>query len=523
MLIVVGVTYALWTTTKKQSDVNRITNTCLKMVYESKNLEGQETKGITLEKAFPIIDEDGKKLEGYTFTIKNECNSYVDYSINLESLNTIQESQRIGINSLKIFINDEPIKTLNNYETTDKILDNSYDARKLTTGTLEPVGTSGAKREYTLRMWLDDATPESEMNKSYESKITVYGEVSDSISAVNKIRNIAAEKTTSELRNDETVDRNIRYIGKDPHNYVRFNDELWRIIGVMNNVEDGSGNKDTRVKLIKAEGIGQISWDNRCDNVKSETEIDHCISSPNYKNKWDEAKLQKLLNGPYLNSVVSTEYNRWTKELKGFGFGSDEESIRHYEKIDFTNTGIKEKYRDMIDIVKYNLGGPVWDDGKENSISNLNSNLFYNIERSNYVYSGNKTEWIGQIGLIYPSDYGFATSGGVGLETWSDKEYTTTLETCMTEPIKEWYSDENLGCRDNNWLYQGEKVFQWTISPYADNDYRVTLVDDDGYVYDDGYYDPCDAFLVRPVLYLKSEVKIVSGRGTKDDPFTLAI
>ena len=31
-----------------------------------------------------------------------------------------------------------------------------------------------------------------------------------------------------------------RYIGANPNNYVKFNDELWRIIGVFG-VDDGTG------------------------------------------------------------------------------------------------------------------------------------------------------------------------------------------------------------------------------------------------------------------------------------------
>ncbi len=457
------------------------------------------------------------KLEGYTFTIKNECDSYVDYSINLESLNAVEQAKRININYLNAVLDDETIKTLNNYPSVDKILPNeeSYDARQLITGTLEPKGTEGANREYTLRMWLDDATPDSEMNKSYQSKITIYGEVSDSISAVNKIRNVAAVKTTSELRKDQTVDNNIRYIGKNPNNYVKFNDEEWRIIGVMNNVEDSSGNKDTRVKLIKAEALGQIAWDAPCESPKNDSETDHCISYPDYKNKWEKATLQKLLNGPYLNSIKSDEYNRWTKELIGFNY---DESTRHYEKIDFTESGIKEKYRNMIDTVKYKLGGPDWSSSKENYIGKLTPNLFYNIERSNYVYPGNQTEWTGQIGLIYPSDYGFATAGGEGIETSSQEKYTTSLETCMSAPIYNWYEDENVGCRDNDWLYQGEGAHQWTVSPFADSSGYVVHVYDGGDVRSS---DTCYAFLVRPVLYLKSDVKIVSGIGTKENPFIL--
>ena len=100
LLIVIGGTYAYWTTTKVQDDKNEINTTCLSLIYENKDLEGNITNGITLEKAFPISDDDGRALEGYTFTIKNDCDSYVDYSINLESLSEVQQEKRINIDYL---------------------------------------------------------------------------------------------------------------------------------------------------------------------------------------------------------------------------------------------------------------------------------------------------------------------------------------------------------------------------------------------------------------------------------------
>ena len=48
---------------------------------------------------------------------------------------------------------------------------------------------------------------------------------------------------TDEVVDDETIDNNLRFIGSDPDNYVWFNDELWRIIGVMNNIDRQRRNK----------------------------------------------------------------------------------------------------------------------------------------------------------------------------------------------------------------------------------------------------------------------------------------
>ncbi len=344
--------------------------------------------------------------------------------------------------------------------------------------------------------------------------------------AVAKITELAKSSTNSDLRYDETEDDNLRYIGKNPNNYVKFNDEDWRIIGLMNNIEDAEGNKNTRVKLIKAEGIGQIAWDRRCDEIRSEDEPEYCKKSSEGNNNWEETRLQKLLNGPYLNSTVSDEYNRWTEALTGFGYGNSSAAInsrRLYEKIDFTNTGIKEKYRKMIDTVKYNLGGPNNYNASTNAYNNLIFNDIYKIERNNNnVYLGNKFEWIGKIGLMYASDYGLATSGGLGTVTGSEKEYNSTLEMCILSSTINWaYDSKNVGCRDNDWLYQGPGVaVEWTMTPIADNNQRVIVIYDSSDI--SGFY-VANSWLVRPVLYLKPDVKITGGIGTEDNPFTLTI
>ena len=103
-----------------------------------------------------------------------------------------------------------------------------------------------------------------------------------------------AEKS-EELVYDETSDNNLRYIGSNPNNYVWFNDELWRIIGVMNNIDDGTGTKETRLKIIRNEPIGEFSWDNKATGVGTST-IEYG------SNNWSDSALQIVLNsGAYWN------------------------------------------------------------------------------------------------------------------------------------------------------------------------------------------------------------------------------
>lgn len=49
----------------------------------------------------------------------------------------------------------------------------------------------------------------------------------------------------NDLKKDNTSDQNIRYYGSNPNNYVSFNNELWRIIGVFGN----------NVKLVRSESL----------------------------------------------------------------------------------------------------------------------------------------------------------------------------------------------------------------------------------------------------------------------------
>ena len=93
----------------------------------------------------------------------------------------------------------------------------------------------------------------------------------------NKIVSVS-EKVITAMNNNPSMfasddpGKNIRYIGADPSNYVYFNCsdynnptadtcELWRIIGVFNNVTKGNGSKENLVKIIRTDSLGEFSWD----------------------------------------------------------------------------------------------------------------------------------------------------------------------------------------------------------------------------------------------------------------------
>ena len=285
------------------------------------------------------------------------------------------------------------------------------------------------------------------------TKCTMYfeeGELSSAMNATDYIINLAT--TVDELVHDETTDNNLRYIGANPNNYVFFNNELWRIIGVFNNIDNGSGTKETRLKIIRDESYSTgIAW------------------NTGIINDWSRASVQQELNTTYLNSITSP-------------------------------------YKEMIGNAVWNLGGTA----SYTSSGNGLASHWYSYERGTTVYTGRPTTWMGQIGLMYPSDYGFATSGGSGMNRTS----------CLTKELYNWDSSSHSDCRNNDWLYDSSKS-QWTLTPISSDSNGVFCVGSRGLVYSDNVTYTDNA--VSPVLYLSSNVKISGGNGSESNPFTLSL
>lgn len=165
--LIVGISYAYWMVTKKQEGLNKVSSGCF-------NIElSNEKNDIILENAYPITDEEGRKLVPYSFTVTNTCSLFASYNINLEML----EGTTLASKYIKVMVNNEEIKNLADLETTNIVLSNSVESRKLTSGSLG----SGDSEDYTVRIWLDgNITLEDKeaMNKVMLSKVVVDASVS---------------------------------------------------------------------------------------------------------------------------------------------------------------------------------------------------------------------------------------------------------------------------------------------------------------------------------------------------------
>ncbi len=155
----VGISYAYWQISFKQIVENKVATSCLSIEIL------EESDGIKLEKAYPITNDEGMKTIPYTFTIKNTCNTFLDYEVSLGMLDTTTlNSQYVAV-----VLDYNEIKTLDTYERTT--IDGYKEGRILQKGSL----SQEDEVTYNLRLWMDYNTPtlEETMNQEFISQIVV--------------------------------------------------------------------------------------------------------------------------------------------------------------------------------------------------------------------------------------------------------------------------------------------------------------------------------------------------------------
>ena len=250
--ILLGTSYSLWTTTNVQEETNTINVGCFKITFSNvASYGGQSAGDISLNNSYPITEEAGASLTPYMFNIKNECSIASNYVVNLETLN---ESD-FNLNYLRVKFNDVENVTNNtsviyNNLTSGNIIltGQSSSAKQLASGYL----ASGEDVTYSLRTWIDyDATTETEnvMGKTWKGKVVVSSEAVNPQASSNETVTTSKSLNTfvSEIFTDgsATPVTNARYAGASANNYVKFNNENWRILGLYNNI----------IKIVKADAI----------------------------------------------------------------------------------------------------------------------------------------------------------------------------------------------------------------------------------------------------------------------------
>ncbi|MBR3116283.1 MAG: InlB B-repeat-containing protein [Bacilli bacterium] len=90
----------------------------------------------------------------------------------------------------------------------------------------------------------------------------------------------------------DSDEESLRFVDSQANNYVQFNNELWRIIGVFN-TEDANGDVKPRIKIVRANSIGTGSWD-----------VSHSTTSGAGTNDWTKSDLMMNLNPGYEENSI---------------------------------------------------------------------------------------------------------------------------------------------------------------------------------------------------------------------------
>ncbi len=475
ILMVVGVSYAAYKFSAAGTKENVISTGTISMSYSQNSF-------IDLKHTYPKTDtyaiatkEDKSSME-FSVSMETSGTKQINYAL---AITNIEEGATLKSDKVKIYLEKEG-KVVNNFELNKGKTIDSFK-NKYVEGLIDSYAiyqdiltTSNKVHHYTLTSWIDESyilpiksettTTKQTNEETYKFKVKVVGvdspiTIEEKSTSVTGIASQVLPTLTSNAGDsglytitheaDNTLQigaiesiTEYRYRGASTKNYVTFNNETWRILGVFP-TDDGTGKIENRVKLIKDQSIGDKYWDT------------------NGSNNWARpATLNTELNTTYLNNLDSTS-------------------------------------KSMIGNTKYYLGGY--------SNSKIQKDVMYQYERkiqnttnNEFYYGSNPNSWVGKLGLMYASDYGYAVSD----------ECTQTL-----------YNYYNAICKNNNWLFKGNN--EWILPQAASYSFNAFIVYPIGRV----NYDSVNYFQygVRPVLYLISSAKITGGNGTSSSPYTLGL
>lgn len=433
--IYLGYSYSLWIKTFEGEETNTIKTGCFTIEFQ------ELSKSISLKNTYPVSDTQAlSKVKPYKINITNTCDTTdAGYSI---TLNTAQIASKLADEKVKVAVGlngETPTsgtllsKMEQNLEVANidigKTLDTSYI---INTGFIP----KGGSQSFDIYLWVDENAGNEVMNQVFEAGIMVTTYSSKMITIEEEIQNAndIAEHNNGALSE-------YRFIGANPSNYISLNNELWRIVGLVNTP---SGQK---VKVVKNSPLRDLTPMSTAGN-----------------NNWTLADIQNYYTNTYLTSMDTATQN-------------------------------------LLDTMTWSLGSSAtYNDGTNGKASD-----WATYETGESVFEGNPVTFEGKLGLMYPSDYGYATSGGI----------TTNRETCLNTALTE---IGNLSdCINNNWLYIPDKA-QWLMTPSLTNGENYFTINASGSL---GEQKSDVSISDRPTAYLKNGLIIKGGNGTLGNPYKL--
>ena len=498
----IGVTYAIFKWTSSNSDITFNIEGCY-VTYDA----GGDITGASLGPALSKDDTNNvlsKKItlspecSGVTANLTLKVNEIAPELKNTSFVWSLYEGDTKVSNGNFADATTNKVYTLLSTKTLPENTTTTYTLYIYIDGTVDNDSSMGGK---SFKFTLGASGENALLNPFPVNAVTLVegldkGTTGDDGSGVYKVQHDAIAGSNSATGSTIPAVTDYRYYGPSPNNYICLDMEggsscpdrsLYRIIGSIYEELDGTN----RIKVIKSTPLTDgttsgFSWDYKVNNGSVDYDnIWATITSGNYSNSLTSgSQLMKLLNsGAWWNGTSGSYYN-----------GS-----KTATNVNFTNYKLSDKAKSYITTSRYYLGGC-------NTSEGVTTNQFYAYERGTTRYDANRPlYWDGMVGLMYPSDYGYAAGN-----------------TCVTGTDPYNYDG---GCKNKDWLWMTTssdyyKGYEWIMSPNSGSSYKAFSVASSGYVIDDGLVHVANS--VRPVFYLKSDVSITDGEGTSTNPYILS-
>ena len=487
----IGVTYAIFKWTSSNSDITFNIEGCY-VTYDA----GSDITGASLGPALSKDDTNNvlsKKItlspecSGVTANLTLKVNEIAPELKNTSFIWSLYEGNTKVSNGNFADATTNKVYTLLSTKTLTENTTTTYTLYIYIDGTVDNDSSMGGKNfKFTLGASGENAL----LNPFPVNAVTLVeglddGTTGDDGSGVYKVQHDAIASGDSATGAEIPAVTDYRYYGKSPNNYICLDMEggstcpdkhLYRIIGSIYEEKENTN----RIKVIKATPLTDgttkgFSWDYTSEG--SYSNIWATVTSGNYSNSLSSgSQLMKLLNsGAWWKGTSGSYYNNSTTATT----------------VNFTNYKLSDKAKSYISTSRYYLGGYKTSSLTNDIYINERGTLRYNTERPLY--------WDGMVGLMYPSDYGYAAGN-----------------TCATEKEINYYSD----C--NDWLYNG--AYRRLITPSVSDTNFATVITSRGVMFITvaDAYDASISFLVHPVFYLTSTTSISDGEGTLTDPYILS-
>ena len=423
---------------------------------------------------------------------KTENNRIPDKYLKFRLVEVIDGSENeIIVDETYININNRRIYVATIPKNTQTEITRIYRLYVVVSENLTIGNTGGAV--YSLEEWENAfASVKVNVTGDFNEKVIDLDTLVDKVKATyGEEGGVIAVNTDGELYDANTPTETIReyrYSGVNVNNYVTYNNETWRIIGIFSE-ELENGTTEEFVKIVRNDilpaGSIPISY------YIAENDTTYTLKS------------SSTSSGAYWNNpttLKSRNYNDWTTAGLMYYLNTDEDDSET-PKAGYLST-LSSGARNLIRETTYYLGNVTY---------NTSTKIAYDAERSETIYSGNQTSWRGTVALMYPSDYGYAASNSYWDVSMASSGYNTAQE-------------DGIYPKSTSWMYEmmtsAKSYSSWFLAPSSYSSSYVMYWSTAGIV---GISSVVSDIGVRPALNLISEAKIITGDGSESSPYVLLL